>query len=175
MKISGHPSSHPLQGLEIVDASERARQQLAGELPRLSQLIRETLQSTHDNGLTLSGINAWLEYIAKQEELLSAYTDDVLSLKPRQLEGEWNAVQQKWFLPRFFARRSFTNRMRAYKADFNPEADVEALCQKLDDCQRLASTCGCDRQQVVGAATSKACRELDAKLTTRNWPCSTTV
>jgi very-short-patch-repair endonuclease len=164
MKISGHPSSHPLQGLEIVDASERARQQLAGELPRLSQQIRETLQATHDNGLRLSGVNTWLEYIAKQEELLSTYTDDVLSLKPRQLEGEWNAIQQKWFLPRFFARRSFANRMRAYKADFNPEADVEALCQKLDDCQRLASTCGCDRQLVVGAATSKACRELDAKL-----------
>ena len=163
MQISGHPSSHPLLGLEISDASERARQQLADELPRLSQQIKETLQATRDNALSFNGLNTWLEYIAKQEELLQIYTDDVLELKPRQLQAEWNAIEAKWFLPRFFAKRSFTKRMRAYKADFDPD-DVETLCQQLEDCQQLAHTCGCDRQQVVSAGSSKGCRELNATL-----------
>ena len=163
MQISGHPNEHPLLGLEINDGSERARQQLAEELPRMAKQIEEVLKATATSTLTTAGLKSWMDYIHTQESLLERYPDEVLALSPRQLADEWQLANQKWLLPKFLAKRAIKKRMRAYKADFDDD-DVEPLCRQLEDCHQQARALGCEKGQAVSAACSKACSDLHATL-----------
>ena len=163
MQISGNPFGHPLLGLELNDATERARQTLSDELPRLRSQVQEVIRTTANNALTINGLCTLVELINNQEQLLSEYTDEVLILNPRQLRDEWQLIAQKWFLPRFFAKRTFLKHMQAYRPGF-AETHLEALCRQLDTCHQLSRACGLERHQVVAAATSKACQELHATM-----------
>ncbi len=160
MQISGHPCGHPLLGLMINDPSERARQQLTEELPRLSLQIKEVLKATGHEALSISELKLWNDFIKKQETLLDEYTDDVLELRGRQMASEWEEINQKWFLPKLFAKRAFLKKMQAYKPGFSAD-DVEPLCQKLEEHHNAAHECGQDKQQAVSPACAKACRELE--------------
>ena len=168
IQISGHPCGHPLLGLEINDASEKARQQLIDELPILRQQVEETLNTSNDKTLTFKGLQNHMGLIQAQESLLSLYTDQVLTLHPRQLSGEWQMIGQKWFLPRFFAKRSFVKKMRAFKADFQA-SDLPTLLADLEDCQQKAQDCGYEKQAIVSAAHGKACKQLYNTIC-RLWP-----
>ena len=160
VKLSGHPCGHPLLGLEINEVSELARQQITETLPTLCQQIKEVLDTSNSKTLTMSGLQQHIQLADMQAQLLSEYTDDVLTLHPRQLTAEWQLIEQKWFLPRFFSKRSFVKRMRQYKADFVAE-ELAALCQQLDDCQQQAEMCGYERHAVVSAAHGRACHDLN--------------
>ena len=159
LQVSGSPSGHPLQGLEIRDASERTRQQLVETLPLLRQQADEVMRTTGSPTLTLGGLRQWTELIARQHQLLQTYTDQVLTLNARQLDAEWQMIARKWFLPRFLGKRNFVKRMQSYKADFTAD-ELDSLCQQLSAIHELASLCGLDKDKVVNAACSKACLTL---------------
>ena len=157
--VTGNPCGHPLLGLEIRDASERARQQMVDTLPLLRQQLEEAVRATASPTLTLCGLRQWTELASRQHQLLQEYTDQVLTLNARQLEAEWQTIARKWFLPRLLARNSFIKRMRSYKADFTAD-DLEPLCHALAACHGLAAQCGVDKGRVVNVACAKACQTL---------------
>ncbi|MCR5574973.1 MAG: DUF4011 domain-containing protein [Bacteroidaceae bacterium] len=72
-----------------------------------------------------------------KQQLLHNCTDNVLDIQVGSLQEEWEGIQKKWFLPRFFAKRSFMGKMRAYNANLKPD-DVNALLKDVDDYQQNA-------------------------------------
>src|SRR5574344_1016844 len=46
------------------------------------------------------------------QKLTSKYTSEVIKIDEVELEDEWNFVMDKWFLPRFFAKKAFFKKMR---------------------------------------------------------------
>ena len=157
LAISGSPCGHPLQGLELRDASERARQSLQQQLPVLRQQLNDVLLATGRSAMTIGDLRALGDYISVQQQLLSKYTDQVLTLDARQLRAEWQMISEKWVLTKFFAKNNFIKQMRAYKADF-AEGDLEPLCRELEMCHDMAEAYGCDKRTPVSAATARACK-----------------
>lgn len=96
--------------------------------------------------LELSGnphlLNEWNEVVqtgierdAIQTELLQNNTPGLLEENGWALQQEWKAIGLKWFIPRFFAKRSFLKRLRFYNGGIQEE-QVSALLGKLVEYQK---------------------------------------
>ena len=94
-----------------------------------SELFKLTI-----DGRRLQQTKEAVEAGAKKEQLTkdltSTYTKEVMKIDVDQLENKWNEITDKWFLPRFFAKRSFFKKMNAYKAGFD-ESDIEAIITEM--------------------------------------------
>lgn len=66
------------------------------------------------------------------QEITSAYTGEIMKVDAAQLEGEWNGILDKWFLPRFFAKKTFLKKMGRYKAGFD-ENDIDTVISGLKE------------------------------------------
>jgi superfamily I DNA and/or RNA helicase len=77
-------------------------------------------------------IDAGIRKNAILQELTSIYTSEVMKINVAQIEMEWNVIKNKWFLPKFFAKRSFFKKMRIYKSDFC-ENDTYDIISKLKE------------------------------------------
>ncbi len=73
------------------------------------------------------------------KELTIAYTSEVMKMDVAQFEGEWNSIMDKWFLPRFFAKRAFFKKMSGYKSGFD-ESDTDTVISRLKECARNEAT-----------------------------------
>ena len=62
-----------------------------------------------------------------KQQLRRQCADGILDINPMKLLEEWNAIQNKWFLLRFFAKRSFMKKMRVYDSHLKPDGVVELL------------------------------------------------
>ena len=67
-------------------------------------------------------------------ELLSVCSQDLLAEDGNSLKREWEDIQQKWFLPKFFSSRSFLKRMRVFAPQVN-KADLADLLERLSKYQ----------------------------------------
>ncbi|MDE5786256.1 MAG: DUF3320 domain-containing protein [Duncaniella sp.] len=68
-----------------------------------------------------------------RDAILTDFTDDILSWDFRPWEVKWRTSAEKWWLPRFFARRSVRSQLRYYsrsKALFSPE-EISRLFTEL--------------------------------------------
>jgi hypothetical protein len=72
-----------------------------------------------------------------KQQLLSQCSEGVLDIPATSLLQEWEAIQKKWFLPKFFAKRSFMGKMRTYDAVLKPDG-VNKLLTDVDDYQKNA-------------------------------------
>ena len=70
-----------------------------------------------------------------KEQLLAQCSTEFLDENAFVLTKEWEAIQQKWFLPKFFASRKFVKRLRIYAPDLK-ETDVTPLLTLLNDWQK---------------------------------------
>ena len=61
----------------------------------------------------------------------------IFDINSRQLLDEWIVIQKKWFLPKFFAQRSFMKKMQVYDANLKPEG-VEQLLENVGNYQMYA-------------------------------------
>ena len=73
---------------------------------------------------------------AQKAALLQNYSDDILGYNVAQLQNAWQQAQQKWFLPRFFAKRSIVSGLKAMNSNASSN-DVEPLIGLLNNYQQL--------------------------------------
>lgn len=121
LKLVGTPSHHALLGMNIEESD------LANEAS-----ISADLKS--GNSILEKGISEWnvlASVLPLREQILKDNSENILNENPDALYQEWRQIRAKWFLPRFFAKRSFLSRLRQY----NPyiiEADVDKLISDLE-------------------------------------------
>ncbi|WP_276806896.1 DUF3320 domain-containing protein [Bacteroides stercorirosoris] len=66
-----------------------------------------------------------------QTELYKDYIPQILEENAFILQQEWKAIEMKWFLPRFFAKRSYLKKLRLYNASLQEE-QIPKLLEKLN-------------------------------------------
>lgn len=70
-----------------------------------------------------------------QIELGKDYASEILEENAFTLQREWKAIEMKWFLPKFFATRSFLKKLRLYNAGLQAE-QIPGLLEKLNAYQK---------------------------------------
>ena len=122
VNLIGQPSAHPLQGLTVDESDLATTNHLPGRLKEALEVI--------------AACNANRSKYADLDESKAAILRDckpeILSADANGLYNQWRAVKAKWFIPRFFAKRSFLAQLRQYN-EYLLEADVDALLVRLTD------------------------------------------
>lgn len=120
LKLVGQPFRHPLNGL-TVDRSMLAESEAAG------------LGMKIDSATIARSLSHYAELCeAKEirELILSDNAPTILDEDPNVLYQEWRAAKAKWFLPRYFAKRNFIDRMRQFDKYILPE-NIDSLIERL--------------------------------------------
>ena len=119
-QITGFPSDHPLSGLLPKDYSQQTSAQIEATLRNFRQeyLATQTAAKAMPLPVTLADNDmAWASKISKAiQELPPQNTLQFVQTNSDELSAQWQAIQDKWFLPRFFAKRSFTKTIRQFAA-----------------------------------------------------------
>jgi very-short-patch-repair endonuclease len=165
--ITGPVARHQLQGLNIYDPSQQTQSQIAEWLSQLASQVETTDklinlingQAGFKQPHSLNGARWAEQLIAKHDALAGQYTEGIFAQDPQQLRAQWTAVCGKWFLPRFFAKRSFMKGLRAFRADMG-EGDVESLFGQLDAFRQQLREGGLQALPMVPPAAIQACRDL---------------
>ena len=152
LHIVGQPSRHPLYGLEPVDNRQETLDVIFRQLQTvdtqyhqlLSQLkqleAKTTLHLETDADMT------WLEkfhiYVSSEkardelrETILANYSEEILRLDVTANRQEWENAKAKWFIPRFFAKRSYVKSLQRYGQIF--ESSIDDILQRVDDYQHI--------------------------------------
>lgn len=118
--LIGQPSKHPLLGLNITDGD-------LADLHGMTERMKEV------KTMIESGINN-SEKLAKapnlKSEILRDSNESVFAADPEALYHEWKAIRTKWFIPRFFGKKKYLEKLRGY----NPliiEQDIDGYLNKL--------------------------------------------
>ena len=90
LNIVGTPESHPLFGLEPVNN----RLETTDGIKKLLQAFSQTF--------------------ADYTQALSACSNDMMQTNVRTCKREWEDIQAKWFLPRYFAKKKFLKAFQIY-------------------------------------------------------------
>ena len=118
-QLVGQPSENALNGL-LLEAEGLNPDQVQARLQEARQLITEC-EAERDE----------LEAIKKVKEvLLRDNTPELLKADIVSLYDEWRSVKAKWFLPRFFAKKSFLKKLKPYN-QYITEGDVDTLFSNL--------------------------------------------
>ena len=88
--IVGIPEKHPLSGLEPIDNRLDTTESIKSILKQYRQIL------------------------AAYTQALPSYRDDILQTDVRRIRREWEDIQEKWFLPRYFAKRKFLKGLQIY-------------------------------------------------------------
>lgn len=126
LSITGTPSKHPLLGLTIGDDDLANVGYLSSRLKTASETLRKGDVERHK----------LLEAEAIKAELLRDCNDEVLSQDGETLYNEWRSIKAKWFLPRFFAKRSFLTKLKQFN-NLIIEQDIDTFLSKLLNYQQL--------------------------------------
>lgn len=60
-------------------------------------------------------------------DLLADFVPEILEVNAFLLQQEWKAIEAKWFIPRFFSKRSYFKKLRLYNAALKEEQLPELL------------------------------------------------
>lgn len=112
--IVGVPENHPLFGLEPIDN----RLDTTDTIKRILQQYKQKLAS----------------YV----QMLPSYRDDILRTDVRRLRREWEDIQAKWFLLRYFAKKKFLKEFQIY--GHVDASNVEEVFALMSDYQRRQDT-----------------------------------
>lgn len=120
IRLVGQPSAHPLLGLRL----------------NLNMIIStdETISKIDHARQTLLDAIGHYDSLKTAKDLRTTLLRDndarIFDLDARQLYDEWRSIRIKWFLPKFFAKRSFIARLRQYN-HYVTEADIDTLLDNL--------------------------------------------
>ena len=103
---------------------------LLGSLPFLNKAI-------FDVSCNADLISEWKDIVQTgverdkvQSELLDTYAPELLDENAFVLQQQWKEIEMKWFLPKFFAKRSYLRRLRLYDMKMR-EDRIPELLEKL--------------------------------------------
>ena len=70
--------------------------------------------------------------------LCKNYAPEILKADVLKLKTDWNVACDKWFLPRYFAKKNVINSLKGYRKDISEE-HIDPLINQLQDYQRKAA------------------------------------
>lgn len=120
LKLIGQPSHHSLLGMNIEEKDLADEGALRNTLLEAAKVLEAALT----NLPTLSGTKEM------HDQLLRDNSEQFFSQDADSLHREWMEIKAKWFLPRFFSKRSFLKKMRQF-SPYIVEADVEKVLDRL--------------------------------------------
>ena len=176
LDIVGQPRQHALYGLEPVDNRQET-------LDAIFALLQE-FKGLYDNySSQLGKLNATipmnlkteedLEWLKKfsgmlssekmrdelEEAILSSYREDILRMDVNAYRREWEEVKNKWFLPRFFAKKKYLKSLQVYGQVF--ESSVEDMLKLVGDYQNCKKTLKVQTEELVSYAHSNGFSHQD--------------
>jgi len=101
------------------------------------KVLNKTLLDTVGNQERLEELkyisNCGKERDEVKAKLLKSFREEILQLNAFELRQGWENILQKWFLPRFFAKRSYLRRLRMY----NQSIDESQIPEFLDSLETV--------------------------------------
>ncbi len=143
----GSPQRHPLAGLEPIDNKTSTLDEIRRLLDQFGQLWpqyerqKQQISVVTPFTLTTEDDVKWLGRIAdciSRSTALDCPLNAAMALDVDSERRRWNEIQSKWFLPRFFAKRSYLKQLRQYG---NIDAgNIEQLFTLIDDVDGLLAS-----------------------------------
>lgn len=120
LRLVGQPSAHPLNGLRLsekqimdvlgtISGMQKSRNVIAEIKPRLGQLA---------------------EARDLRAKILRDNNESIFSEDANSLYQQWAAAKAKWFIPRFFAKRSFVQSMKKFNSNVTSDS-VDSMLDQL--------------------------------------------
>ena len=101
------------------------------KVPRFSSDILAFVAEKGNIERTITSITEGRERDQFKQEILTKCTHQFLEENSFLLQKEWDTIQQKWFLPRFFASRKFLKKLRIYAPTLSEE-EISPLLEKFN-------------------------------------------
>lgn len=169
--ITGQPSQHPLQGLNIYDASQQTQEELTKRLLQMTEQIQAADQlitqvnehAGYKQPHSVDGAKWVMNLAESQESLTQNYTSQILSQDPAQLRNQWEEVCGKWVVSKFFAKKSFMNTLKTFKSNMS-EDDIQPMISQLEKYKMQLKEAGLQQAPVFPTAYVKTCKDLLANL-----------
>lgn len=118
LKLVGQPSRHPLNGLRLDRAMLMDHEKVATRMKKDSQTLAEISKEAMSLGETKR----------LREKLMRDNAPEIFQEDPEALRQHWREAKAKWFIPRFFAKRNFLNRLRLFNKLITAD-EVETLIE----------------------------------------------
>ena len=104
-------------------------------LPMMNRGIIDYL-SEDSNQEHLSHVLSLAESCEKQKaNILKEYSPEILDQDAELLKRDWNEIQNKWFIPKFFASKKFVERLSCFSAQIR-KGDVDSILERLSIYQK---------------------------------------
>ncbi|MCR4601921.1 MAG: DUF4011 domain-containing protein [Prevotella sp.] len=187
LSIVGIPASNALYGLEPRDNRLETTEGIKGLLQQIRQTQAAYQQALGDMSykttmqLQTAADMKWLEmfvfHLSQQQQneqmqqQLIAYSPDLLRMDVAACQREWADINEKWFLPRYFAKKRFVSSMQRYGQIFESSIDdvlnrvavYQQQCYQLSQQQQqlavYAQNNGFNHQQRADACLRSVGRE----------------
>ena len=170
-RVAGHPTGHPLDGLYPKESSSAHLQLLMKAVDAYGKDYEEAERARQALPFVMEMADDDLEWVGKMTEALSHLprrnAQEFVRLNADDLEDQWEIVGQKWFLPRFFAKRSFMKTVRQYvpTAVFDEVPQLlahqrEYIAQLKDFCLRHKADYDQTEQAIFQTMTSERLADM---------------
>ncbi len=120
VKLVGQPSAHPLVGLKI----DRA---MLADCNSMANKLKGDSEALSDYGKAAPSLN---EATGLKEKILRDNAPEILNEDPESLYQQWRKAKSKWFIPRFFAKRSFVKHLKQFN-EYIKADEVDSLIDTL--------------------------------------------
>ena len=152
LDIVGKPCQHALYGLEPIDNRQENLEAICtilkdfkdqkNKYDTLLEKLNSTLYIDLKTGNDLQWLKMFADSISSEREkdelyesVLSSYDEGILKIDVEAYAREWEEVNDKWFLPRYFAKKRFLKSLQVYGQIF--ETGVESMLKLVGDYQNL--------------------------------------
>ncbi|MCF0236402.1 MAG: DUF4011 domain-containing protein, partial [Bacteroidaceae bacterium] len=161
--LVGQPSAHPLRDFHLRDADPKAMQQLPQVIQRYLDALAALSKQLPLNQLAIGNwaevVTANRRFIAQRRLLLQTMQPSALQQSAQALQAEWVEIEDKWFLPRYFARRAFVRKVRSFCLSATAESIPQTI-QHLADFEQASAPLW----QLLGVADPSRRAALDGAL-----------
>lgn len=145
--LSGHPAEHPLSGLCFKTNSPGDVQRVKELLGKLSKDSDTFIAAFESAGKSI-GINAGtqLRYVplyASLTNVASSISADALRLSADDALDRWHEACDKWFLPRYFAKKRVMKEVQQHFVTAITADNIESQLSALSAFQKLANDYNC--------------------------------
>ena len=120
VKLIGHPSCHPLNGFQINRDMLQHSEETVMNLHKKIQVLKVLMSKSHELSHTKE-----LYGLLLRDNSLEFFNENA-----EELRISWREIKAKWFIPRFFAKRSFLRRLKQYN-QYIREQEVDSLINQF--------------------------------------------
>ncbi|MCR5130607.1 MAG: DUF4011 domain-containing protein [Prevotella sp.] len=165
--ITGQPSEHPLLGLSIYDPSQEAQSTIEERLSLITEQMGKTdslisrlnALASFKQPHSMNGARWAAKLINRRQTLIENFGEGIIGQDVVSLRTRWTEIGEKWFLPRFFAKRSFMKMLRSI-SPMMKEVDVEPMLQQLEELRQQLQEIGLEKMPTLPVDEMQTCQQL---------------